>query len=41
MQSVTQTVFIQTEQNDCSNIEDVYLLFCAPLKNYFLVLEGC
>ena len=33
--------FIQTVHNDCSYIEGVHPPFCAPLKNDFLIFEGC
>ena len=31
-------LYIQTLSNDCSYIEDVHLLFCAPLINIFSFL---
>ena len=39
VKSVTPKVFIdiQTLHNDCSHIEDVYLIFCAPFVNIFAV----
>ena len=32
--------FIQTLYNDCSNIEDVHLLFWAHFRNIFSFLRG-
>ena len=31
---------VHTLYNDCSHIEDVHLLFCAPLINIFLFVTG-
>ena len=36
----SESVNVQTLQNDCSHIEDMHLLFCAPLINIFLFLTG-
>ena len=33
-------LYIQTLHDDCSQIEDVHLLFCAHLINIFLFLTG-
>ena len=36
----SESVNVQTLQNDCSHIEDVHLLFFTPLINIFLFLTG-
>ena len=37
---LTFFIFIQTLPNDSSHIEDVHLLFCARLINFFSFLRG-
>ena len=34
-------VYIQTLHNDCTHIEDVYLLFCKIVSFFFLIFDGC